>query len=164
MPIPVSVHHVAEELSTTLDQVPVYLNRKTGEFFAWNEDWSFPEDKEDLSSYPAWQQEAIVRYREVCNSDDWVALPAPFDLDEWSMMRGFCEDVASDRKREALLDSIRGRGAFRRFKDTAASLGLIEQWYVYRDKAFYQLAVEWLEENKIPYTTESRTRSTGEAV
>jgi hypothetical protein len=71
------------------------------------------------------------------------------------MMRGFCRDVESDRKREALLDSIQGRGAFRRFKDTAASLGLIESWYAYREKAFRELAVEWLEENKIPYTMES---------
>jgi hypothetical protein len=128
MPIPVSVHQVAEELSTMLDQVPVYLNRRTGEFFAWNEDWSTPDEEEmDLSRYPEWQQAAIVLYREVCDSDDWVPLPSPFDLDEWDMMRRFCQDVESGRKREALLDSIQGRGAFRRFKDTAARLGLTEQ-------------------------------------
>jgi hypothetical protein len=146
MPIPVSVQDVAGELGLGSDEVSSYLNRKTGEFFSWNEDWgSVPEDEdedEDLSSYPEWQREEIVRYREVCNSDDWLPLPSAFDVHEWEIMSRFCETVESQPRREALRDAIHRRRAFRRFKDEATRLGLIEKWYEYRDDALRALAVE----------------------
>jgi hypothetical protein len=133
------------------------LNRRTGELFAWNEDWaSVDEETEDLSSYPEWLRKLIIQYREVCNSDDWLPLPDSFEIHEWDILREFCETVKPNAQRAALLEAIRGAGAFRRFKDTAQRLGVTEQWYAYRGDALRQIAVEWLEENKIPYTLEKR--------
>ena len=41
--------------------------------------------------------------------------------------------------------AIRGRGAFRRFRNLA------EQWYDYKEKEQKQLAIEWCEENGFNY-------------
>jgi hypothetical protein len=46
---------------------------------------------------------------------------------------------------------IRGRGAFRRFKDQIQAYGMAEEWYRYRDTALREIAVAWCEEHGIPY-------------
>ena len=57
--------------------------------------------------------------------------------------------------RDALLDSIHGAGAFRRFKDTLYRLGIEEDWYKYRDHALEEMAIEWLEAEGIPFTRDT---------
>ncbi len=49
-------------------------------------------------------------------------------------MARFCSDLDDDSQREALLDAIRGRGAFRRFKDLVHRYGIQQQWYDFRDR------------------------------
>lgn len=51
--------------------------------------------------------------------------------------------------------AIDGKGDFRRFKDTAHHLGVIEQWYAFHDKAVIDFMQSRLEENDIPYIEES---------
>jgi hypothetical protein len=161
MPIPVSLQDVVDELGLAADQMTVLLNRRTGEFLGWNEDWGSPGDEdEDLSHYPEWQREVVIKYREACDSKDWLPLPSQFDIHEWDIMSRFCDTVGSERRYEDLRDAIRGRGAFRRFKDTATRLGLIEAWYKFRGDALREIAIEWLEENKIPYTVGSKSPAT----
>ena len=47
--------------------------------------------------------------------------------------------------------AIRGRGAFRRFRNLAERLGIIDKWYDYKEKEQKQLAIEWCEENGFNY-------------
>ena len=47
---------------------------------------------------------------------------------------------------------IRGRGAFRRFKDRMQAYGIAEAWYRYRDEALRELAIAWCEEHGMRYT------------
>ncbi|WP_276662556.1 UPF0158 family protein [Syntrophomonas wolfei] len=50
-----------------------------------------------------------------------------------------------------LLYAIRGRGAFRRFKDKVQRLGIQQQWDKFREEAFKEIAIDWCEYNNIPY-------------
>ena len=50
-----------------------------------------------------------------------------------------------------LAHAIQGRGAFRRFKDTAFDLGIDQQWYAYQADAYKRIAARWCEENDIEY-------------
>ena len=36
--------------------------------------------------------------------------------------------------------------------DTANELGLAQEWYSYRDRAYEQIAVDWCQDNEIEYT------------
>ncbi|MDY2595740.1 MAG: hypothetical protein SOW34_12825 [Oliverpabstia sp.] len=47
--------------------------------------------------------------------------------------------------------AIRGRGAFRRFRNLAERLGIIDEWYDYKEKEQKQLSIEWCEENGFNY-------------
>jgi Uncharacterised protein family (UPF0158) len=57
---------------------------------------------------------AIVR-----NWDRYEELPGKDEVNHWDIMRDFCEAVEPSKRREQFLRAIRGRGAFRYFKDPA---------------------------------------------
>lgn len=80
---------------------------------------------------------------------EYIVLPGQYEVDEYSMMEEFIDNLPEGRKQDELYDAIRGRGAFRRFKDEVYELGLEQKWYKYRDKAYEKLAIEWCEENGI---------------
>jgi len=57
----------------------------------------------------------------------------------------------NEKMRNILYSSLKGKGAFRRFKDTANELGILEDWYKYRDEAIKELAIEWCKENNLEF-------------
>ncbi|MBO0995967.1 hypothetical protein IPU53_23600 [Bacillus sp. SD088] len=61
----------------------------------------------------------------------------------WSLPEGEVQDE--------LEDAIRGRGAFRRFKDKIYYFGIEEQWFSYRDSEYKRMAVRWCEDHNIEY-------------
>ena len=62
------------------------------------------------------------------------------------MMKDFSESIEQESSRAALLDALGGRGAFGRFKRTAARLGLRERWFAYRQRELEAIAKDWLEQ------------------
>ena len=50
-----------------------------------------------------------------------------------------------------MYSAIRGKGAFRRFKDWVIDMGIEQLWYDYRDDAYKRKAAQWCEENRIEY-------------
>ncbi len=81
--------------------------------------------------------------------DEYIALPGRFEIDEYGVMEEFIDNLPEGRKQDELYDAIRGKGAFRRFKDAVYELGLEQKWYKYRDSAYEKLAIKWCEENGI---------------
>ena len=59
------------------------------------------------------------------------------------MIERFCLSVDDEDMRDDLCDAIRGRGAFRRFKDRMQLYGIAEDWYRYRDAALRDMAIAW---------------------
>jgi hypothetical protein len=90
---------------------------------------SAAEEDDDIDEYREWQQDRIIKAKEVINSDDYLSLPSKFDMNEYQIIEEFCCSVKNDKIRESLLDKIRGRGAFSRFKDAIRVNGIEEEWY-----------------------------------
>ena len=158
MPIPVKLSDVVGELEILPQDAVVFLNCKTGEFVhTTEEDRDLAKLSEDAwADAPAWQREVLPKIKEALESDDYVALPDQFDLDEWSVMERFVRKAVDGRHCEELNDAIHGAGAFRRFKDAVHRLGIEQDWYRFRDATVEEAAVEWLEAEGIPYTREAR--------
>ena len=72
-------------------------------------------------------------------TDHYLPLPDRFEINEYLIMERFCLSVDDDDMRDDLCDAIRGRGAFRRFKDRAQAYGMAEEWYRYRDAALREM-------------------------
>lgn len=67
--------------------------------------------------------------------EDYIPLPRQYDMNEYRMMEEFIYDLPAGRAQDALDVAIRGKGAFRRFKDRLYDFDLQEKWYKYRDDA-----------------------------
>lgn len=81
--------------------------------------------------------------------EDYIPLPGQYDIDEYSMMENFIYELPEGKAQDELENAIRGRGAYRRFKDKLYNLGLEQKWYKYRDDAYTKVAREWCERNNI---------------
>ena len=85
-------------------------------------------------------------------TEHYLPLPDRFEINEYHIMERFCLSVDDDDLREDLCDAIRGRGAFRRFKDRVQVYGIADDWYQYRDEALREIALDWREVHGIQYT------------
>ncbi len=65
-----------------------------------------------------------------------MMLPTKFDIDEYSMLEEFIETVEDPRIYNQLQIAIRGKGAFRRFKDTCINFNIEKSWYSFRDEKY----------------------------
>ena len=83
--------------------------------------------------------------------DHCLVLPSRYDINEYHMMQHFVASIEDDQTYNRLVKVITGRGAFRRFKDECFYLGIINDWYKFRDEKYKQIAIDWCEENHIEY-------------
>ncbi len=164
MTLPVKLKDVVDALNLGGEEFSHYLDRRTGEIFMiTNEEMSAAEEDTPLSDFPDWQHESILKAREILDSDDFAELPTEFDIHEYSTMERFAQDYEDSRTSAELLRSIKGKGAFRRFKDTLVDLKIEDAWYEFRKQEFEQIAIEWLEEEKIPYTRDDEIADASDA-
>lgn len=90
--------------------------------------------------------EKMLRTARACmeNTDRYQLFPTNGLLDEYEIMEDFA-DIVPVKYQSKIAYSLNGKGAFRRFKDTVGKLGLLEEWYAYRDMRYRREAREWCE-------------------
>ena len=153
---PVKLQDIVDEMDMQMDESRVLLNKGTGEIIYVNiEDLSLAEDSEeddDFSEYPDWHQESLKEALDVIiNWENYEELPDKFEINEYHIMEEFSGSIPDEKISSSLYSAIQGRGAFRRFKDTITRLGVEEDWYKFREKAFRNIAIKWFEYNEIEY-------------
>ena len=97
------------------------------------------------------EEEEVELAQRVLDSDRYVALPTSWDVHEWRIMEAFCYSLDDEDIRGECLGAIRGRGAFRYFKDLLLRHGLRDSWYAFRGEALRKIAIEWCEEHEIAF-------------
>ncbi|MDO4299466.1 MAG: UPF0158 family protein [Lachnospiraceae bacterium] len=132
-----------EAIEMADDNSTAYYDLENQELLWYMEDlgWSNEEDAEET--------EAMVE-------EGWrtrfFKLPGKFDIDEYSIMESYIYDeIPAGAVQDQFEYAIRGRGAFRRFRNLLDRLGITQEWYDYLDKAHKELAIEWCEEHKFNY-------------
>ena len=154
----VKLQDLVEMMDVLHEQASAHLNKRTGELIMLTtEELSAAEEDEDPDDYPEWQRESIEKAREIIDSEDWIELPAKEDIHDYGIMEEFCHSIANPGLSERLLSTIRGRGAFGRFRGALEALDLEQEWYDFRAAELEKIAVEWLEENKIEYTRKAES-------
>ena len=154
----VSLKLVVEELDALTDETSAYLNRVTGELYALGDvEAGLIEDGVDVSELPEWLADEVPKIREVLDSAEWLALPTRFDIHEWAIMDGFAHSLADSDVRDELLTAVRGKGAFRWFKDAVHRHGIQQDWYDHRAAALGRIAADWLEGHGVEYVADADT-------
>ena len=153
MAVQVKLKDMIEGLEFLTDEGSSSLNTMTGEVvYVTTEELGAAEEEAPLEDLPEWQHDAIRIAGEILETDHYLPLPDRFEINEYRMMERFCLSVDDDDQRDDLCDAIRGRGAFRRFKNKIHEYDIAEEWYRYRDAALREIARTWCEAHGIACT------------
>lgn len=112
------------------------------------------ESAEDVLDRTAdWEPEEVEIARAIVedSGERFVAAPDMFGFHEYRHMERFIGTVESAEATEQLWRAIKGKGAYRCFKDTASRLGLLEQWFRHREAALKEFVLAWAEAKNVPY-------------
>lgn len=150
---PVNLQDIIGGMELQFDGSRNLLNLTTGEVITVSDqDLRTAEEDEPFDDLPDWQQEDIRTAIDILeNFENYEELPTKYEINEYEMMEDFSYELTNQRQKNELLDAIRGRGAFRRFKDKVINLGIEQEWYVYRDKKYKEKAIEWCKDHELEY-------------
>lgn len=147
MLVAVSLKDILEGMEFQSDEVTAYLHRPTGRVL-WVSDEAMQAAEEGAGAEAGVEEVELTDARGILEAgDDYLPLPDRLEIDEYRMMERFATGVANPAVRAELEDALRGRGAFRRFKDAVRRCGLAEQWYRHRDRGYEDVARAWCEEH-----------------
>jgi hypothetical protein len=150
---PVKLSDIIEGMDCQSDERSAFLNLTTGEVVSvTDEELRAAENDAPLEDFSEWQHDAIRLAGEIVETDHYLPLPDRFEINEYRIMERFCLSRDDEDMRADLYNAIRGRGAFRYFKDRMHAYGIAEDWYRYRDAALHEIAIAWCEGHGIPYT------------
>jgi hypothetical protein len=154
MPVTVKLNDVVEAIDSAMEEHVHYLDKRTGEIvLLTSEELQAAEEDELISEYPDWQQESVLKAREVLRKPEgFVQLPDQSDIHEYQIMEEFCLAFEDRRVGQELLRLIKGSGAFRRFKNAIHEKGVEKVWYEFKRNELERVAIDWLEENDISYS------------
>ena len=108
-------------------------------------DYMFEEGEiteEEICSYKEWEQDAIRTY---LNHNLVRIEPIP-SYESFRIMEEFME-LRSEKEQQRLYRALNGRHPFASFRNAAEDLGIIQQWYDFKDQAEAQMAEDWLNES-----------------
>lgn len=154
MSIKVKLSEIIAGMDSQSDERLSYLNKETGELVSISDyELRIAESGDPLEEYSEWQRDLIKIAKEILEDKEnkFVSLPSRFDIDEYMMMEKFVLSVKDDHISNYLYAAIKGKKAFRRFKDGVLRFGIEKDWYMYRESEFKEIAIRWCEENKINY-------------
>lgn len=88
-------------------------------------------------------QELIIQDE---NEERFIPIPRKGSHEGWNQMERFIHslDDLDEMAAELLHNTIRGRGAFSRFKDAVYTAGIQDRWYEFRDRENMAEALGWL--------------------
>lgn len=147
----ISLRDVVEALDLQSDELSSYLDPNSGEIVTFNEEQAGIAERGDWGNAPDWMRELLPKIKRALEDGRMLPLPDRAHIDEWRMMQDFADEQEDCRCKVALSGAVHGSGAFRLFRRTIEQLGIEQQWYRYRDKAYERVARDWLEENKLKY-------------
>lgn len=163
MTLPVPLADVVLAIEPLNDEWQALINPDTGEIVTFTE-----EEKEEATAegddpdMPAWFADQAPRIREALASSAYIALPGRLDFHEYAVMEEFACSL-SEPLRDELLHTMRGSGAFRRFKAFIREHDIDTQWFAWRDRALDAMAIDFLEMEGIPFIDRQGRERRGDA-
>lgn len=134
----IQLQQVIDAIEMADDNWTGFYDSQTGDT-VWLGDQDFDDDYEET--------EELIETSE----DRFYRFPTKFDINEYSIMEDFVDDLPAGAARNELVNAIRGRGAFRRFKDTLYNYGIEQQWYDYQAEAYKRIAIRWCQGEGLEY-------------
>src|SRR3990172_7401768 len=124
----IKIDDIAAQLEVSFDTGNSYLNKLTGELRYIADDifehLDGTEEGDAFEDLPDWERDLVMVAKEISETDNYVQLPGKFEINEYQIMEKFCLSIIDERLRDEMYYSIKGGGAFRRFKDNIYQHGI----------------------------------------
>ena len=151
----VKLSDLTDDLEISCEETSSYVDLQTGEVVAvWDSSLREAEEGDEKAGegLPDWRKKEFETARAIVASfgDRFIPAPTMYDFHEYRHMERFIGTVEDDEAVEQLHRAIKGRGAFRHFKNTASRLGLLERWFAYREAALKDFVRDWARAQEIP--------------
>ncbi len=158
------IEDIVDAMDMSNDMVTFYLDRDSGEVIPITEEAVIAAERaeggEELSGFDG---ESLAEIRAIVSGEtgEYVELPTRHEVNEYRIIEQFTESRTDELVYAELEDAIRGRGAFRRFKDAVRRLGIEEEWFEYREVRFLEIAEAWCERHGIAVRSRKRAPEPG---
>ncbi len=164
----VSLRDLVGELQILPNEGTAYLNKITGKIIMFTDDdievaeaygqMELEEEDEEMEGEELdLEADYYQEVNKILASDaDYLKLPTRFEIHEYEIMERFCLSHPDGKISDILLQTIKGPGAFRRFKDAVRQYGIEDDWFKYLDEAYKEIAIAWLQSNDIAYVDDMK--------
>lgn len=130
---------VIDAIEQASDTYKAFYDTKTKETVYLPDVWVTGETDEALAALLREEPERFIQF------------PTRYEIHEYSIMDSFVDYLPPGKIKSELSSAIRGKGAFRRFKQTIRFHGIEQLWYDYQANAYRELAERWCNENNIQF-------------
>lgn len=135
----IKLQTVIDAIEQASDAYTMLYDTKTNETVYLPDVWITGETDEELAKLVGNEPERFLRF------------PTKYEIHEYSIMASFVDYLPQGRIKSELSSAIRGKGAFRRFKQTIRFHGIEHLWYDYKANAYRELAERWCRDFKIEF-------------
>jgi len=149
---PVKISDLINDLEFESDEYGSWVDLENGSVIRlWHSLIRAIEEGDEEAEGLAEDEEVKIARAMVADSGErFVDAPSKFEFHEYRQMERFIGTVEDSVAADQLWRAIKGKGAFRYFKDTAGCLGLLQQWYQFREDAMREFVRDWAEARQIP--------------
>jgi hypothetical protein len=158
---PISLAEMVDQFETLFDQGAVFVDISSGTIVALS-----ASDMDAIAAGDAAAigiaEEDLETMRLAYESPSLVEVMSRHDFDEFAAMESFADSMPSASIRNRLLNALRGRKPFRRFKETVYEAGIRDKWFAWRHAAVAEAVTVALEDCQIPYVDDLGPHDTAE--
>jgi len=151
----IKISDIINIISVHSNNTSYYLDKESGQPFpVSNEQLRTVYEDGELEDYPEWEREQVELVRKILSDEKgerYILIPVKFVSHEYSAMENFGFSIDDDEISRALLQAIKGAGAFNRFNNCIHRYEVADDWYKYRYNSMKKIVIEWCEENNIEY-------------
>ena len=147
---PISLAEMIDQFETIFDQGAVFVDVSSGTIVALSESDVDAIETGDAAAIGI-AEEDLETMRLAYESPSLVEVMSRHDFDEFAAMESFADSMPIASTRNRLLDALRGRKPFRRFKDTVHAASIRDKWFAWRHAAVAEAMASALEDCQIPY-------------
>ena len=146
----IKLEQVIEAIETADDAFTYFYDTQTGETVYLQDEIITGERDEEL--------EELI---ENSPRGRFLRFPTKYDIHEYSIMESFIESLPPGAARQELAHAIRGKGAFRRFKNGIYYHRIEHLWYDYQAAVYREIAIRWCRDEEIEYIEAEKKTGSG---
>ncbi|MBU3103037.1 UPF0158 family protein [Clostridium gasigenes] len=116
------------------------------------DDMEIAKSNGDTIKLESWKRETAEQAKDFLeNPNNYINFPKQEEYNEYVIMEDFIKQCNNEDLLKKLNINLSGEEAFRKFKDTVYDIGLVDEWYYFRDERCLEVARKWCETNGVDY-------------